>query len=752
MGTGIGRIRHLAPVLLIALMASSALSIAPTAAPVLQELPGLAVPSASAAGPGIDIGAATRYVVVPGKSVIRVTVDITAVNQRPNETSAGVVTRFYYNGVNLGIQPDAIHIAASQGGTAVRVTSTAHRRYKVATIHFRSNLYYGQTAKVRLTFDLPAGAPRSSSDVRVGPAFASFLAWAFGDHGTVRIEIPAGFDVTVTGAEPSTRTRKDGTKVLTDEPGSPGDWYAWIDARNDAGLTSEQLYLADGERITVRGWPEDSRWRKEVSSVLSDGVPRLVQLIGLPWPVHGALNVLEVYTPLLEGYAGFYDPARDEITISEDLDDVTIVHEASHAWFNDQLFTQRWITEGLADEYAARVLAATGAKPSAPDKVKPTDKAAFPLSTWGAPAPISDTESDAREQYGYAAAWTVVRQILAAAGEAGMRRVFLAAHDRTTAYVGGPAPEHTRLPNDWRRFLDLTEELGGATGVSDLMATWVLQPDQQGQLAARATARDEYHALVADGGPWSAPLVVRMSLDAWSFDTAESAIAEARTILDRRDTTASLAESMGLTPPSGLEGDYEAAFSVAALSDAAQLAATTESSLQAVSEAEDAAAAPRDWLVSLGLIGKEPDAWLAGARTDWEQGRLAAAADAAGLVVGTLAVAGDAGRGRAVLIACAIALVLLLISLLALLYRHRRRRRARMVAAAAPLPGAPVMGASMVAAPEPDAPPRPGATVMPPSAMAMPPGPPPPPGATGQPPADAPPAASAEDGRGEVGE
>jgi len=689
MGEGTRPVRHLATAGLIALLASLALLVAPAAAPALEGLPGLGVTTVRAAGPDIDIGAATRYVVVPAKSVIRVTVDITAVNRRPVQTSGGVVTRYYYDGVNLGVQPDATNFRATQDGVTVRVTNRAHRSYRLTTVYFRSNLYYGETAKVRLTFNLPAGAPRSASDVRAGPAFASFLAWAFGDHGTVRVEVPAGFAVTATGADLATRTRSDGTQVLTAEPSSPGDWYAWIDARNDDGLTSDQLYLVDGERITVRGWPEDNRWRKEVSSVLTDGVPRLAQLIGLPWPVRGALNVLEIHTPLLEGYAGFYDPARDEITISEDLDDLTIIHEASHAWFNDTLFTERWITEGLADEYAARVLVASGAEEPVPDTVKPTAKIAFPLVGWGAPAPISDTQSDAREQFGYDASWTVVRQVVASAGEDGMRRVFQAAHDRSTAYVGSGTPEQTRLPNDWRRFLDLTEELGGATGVADLMATWVVGPEQQAALAARATARSHYHALVADSGTWAAPVVVRVALDGWSFDTAESGIAVAASILGHRDATTTMAASLALTPPPGLERAYEGADTLSRLDAAAQLATMSESSLEAVAAAADAAAAPRDWLVTLGLVGKDPDTGLSDARADWQAGNLAAATDAAGLVVGTLAVAGDAGRGRAILIACSIALVLLLVSLLALAYRHRRRRRARMavvVAVAAPAP------------------------------------------------------------------
>ena len=66
--------------------------------------------------------------------------------------------------------------------------------------------------------------------------------------------------------------------------------------------------------IIVRGWPEDATWRREVGDVLTRGVPALVSLIGLPWPVAGPLSVVEVHTPLLEGYAGFYNPARSEIT------------------------------------------------------------------------------------------------------------------------------------------------------------------------------------------------------------------------------------------------------------------------------------------------------------------------------------------------------------------------------------------------------------------------------------------------------
>ena len=350
----------------------------PAAAPIAPFLAAIDAPVALAAD---DLGVTTkaRYVVVPQNGVIRVAVDVAVVNQKPNRVSGGVITRYFYDSVNLGVQVEATHLRATQDGAPVRVTSAVRRGFRLVTISFRNDIYVGETAHVRLQFDLPAGAPRSDSDVRVGPAFATFLAWAFGDRGSVRIDIPKAFDVDISGEDMEASTTAI-SKVFTATTNDALGWFAWVNARNDDGLTRERLDLADGEQVVVRGWPEDSRWRRRVSVILSDSVPDLVGRIGLPWPVDGPLNVLEVHTPLLEGYAGFYDPKSDEITISENLDDLTIVHEASHAWFNSRLFTDRWINEGLAEEYASQVLAAETRGKVDPAPVKRSAKVAFPLA------------------------------------------------------------------------------------------------------------------------------------------------------------------------------------------------------------------------------------------------------------------------------------------------------------------------------------------------------------------------------------
>ena len=606
--------------------------------------------------------------------MIRVTVDVTAVNRKPNAVNGGAITRYFYDGVNLGVQPEATHFRATQDGTAVKVATADRDGYRLVTVLFRRDIYYKETAKVRLTFDLPAGKPRSASDVRVGTAFATFVAWAFGDKGTVRVEVPKGFEVTASGSELTPSTGSDGQQVLTARTAASLDWYAWVNARNDEGLTREQLALAGGDRIVVRGWPEDPRWRDRVTSVLASAVPDLVKRIGLPWPVDGPLTVIEVYTPLLEGYAGLYDSATDQITISEELDDATIVHEASHAWFNARLFTERWINEGLAEEYASRVLAAGGGDAAAPDAVKRTAAAAFPLNEWPPPAPISDKASDAREEYGYDASWTVVRAILAETGEDGLRRVFRAADEGTTAYVGDATPERTSLPGDWRRFLDLTEEVGGATSATALITQWAAAPDAQASLTARVAARRDYHALVAAGGTWAAPVVVRLAMDAWAFDRAGEAMGGADAVLDRRDEMMLQAADEGLTPADTLEAAYEAAASAAALDDALALVDATATSLDEVAAARTAAEQPRDWLTSLGLDGEDPAAGLTAARVAWQAGDLEQATVLADQAVAALAAAPGNGRTR-VLVVGGGAVALVLVLGLAVVFARRRRRR-----------------------------------------------------------------------------
>ena len=649
-----------------------------------------------AAVDGLDVATAATYVLDPAAREVRVGVDITAVNRMTD--TAGL--RYYYPGVNLAVQPEASSITADQGGASDRTTTEPRTGYRLLAVQFHASLYEGEAAHVHLDYTLPAGAPRSASGVRVGAAYSTFVVWSFGDRGTVEVDAPSAFDVTTSGATLAESVGEGGQHVLAATVADPGSWYAWINARNDAALTTTTLELPGNEQVVVRAWPEDPTWRRRVAQVLTTGIPVLLSKVGLPWPVSGRLTVLEVSAALLEGYAGFNSASAHEITVSENLDPLTIIHEASHAWFNESLFADRWITEGLANEYAYRTLKAIGVSASGPADVRTTAAVAFPLDTWGSPAPIKTRTQDAHEQWAYDAAWTVIREVVTKVGEPGMSKVFAAAAAGTTAYVGTGTFEKAALPADWRRFVDLAEEVGGGTGVAEMIAPWVLTPAQRGELAQRAAARSAYHAVVSAGGGWAAPIVVRMDLDRWDFGAAGGGIAAASSVLGARDAIRRLAAAEGLAVPSSLQTAYEAAATVSALARAADDEARLREALDAVAAADAAAAAPRDGPVALGLLGADPAATLAAARSAWEAGDVTTATQDASAVAGQLAVAADAGRLRMVAIAAA----LLALALLAAVVRRRAshgRQTADASAEASAAPGAsdpyPILPASATA-------------------------------------------------------
>jgi hypothetical protein len=679
---------------LLALLLTVVAGLVPVVAPGMP-LPASLGPAVALAADDISVATASRYTVVPKAGRVRVVVDITAANEKPNKVTGGSVTRYFYDGVNLAIQPEARTVRATQDGRPVKVDVAKRKGYRLATILFRENLYYGETARIRLTFDLPGGKPRSESDIRVGSAFATFTAWAFGDRGSVRVEVPEGFRVEIVGADMDQETDAKGLQVWSATTTRPLDWYAWVTATNDEALTRDRLALEGGDEVVIRGWPEDKPWRSRVRGLLRDGVPALVDRIGLAWPVDGSLVISEVHTPLLEGYAGFYDPETDEITISEDLDDLTIIHEASHAWFNKSLFTERWITEGLADEYAARVLRSLDRGYPGPPAANPREKVAFPLSDWPPPAAIRDDESQDRESYGYAASWSLMRKIVNVVGEDGMRAAFAAAAAGTTAYPGEAPPERSRLPSDWRRFLDLVQgegEVADEAEVTDLVAKVALDDADRKLLPVRASARRAFAGLVEAGGEWAAPVVVRMAMDRWDFDGATVAMDLAADVLAVRDDIAAAAAAEDLEPAQGPEADYQDAGSVAELAVAEEDADRSLAVLQQVARASDIAEAPRDWFTEVGLDEADPASEVAVARAAWERADLEAAEIAAAGVVEQLRAAPEAGRTKVLTIGAGAGLALVILAAMAVIVVRRRSgtaRRSRAAATAAAGTGTP---------------------------------------------------------------
>ncbi len=603
-----------------------------------------------AADDALSLVSTSTYSLVPAKGLIHVAVDVTATNSKPNkveQTPNGTrTTRFFYDEARIAIQAEATAIRASAGKTKLATSVTPDAGFDVLKVTFANDLNYKQSTKFRIDYDLPGGAPRSDSDIRVGSAFATFYAWTFGDRGDVRIVIPAGFTVETTGSPVTTSVKGGVTTLAATGITDPNKWYVVVVADRHEALTQDRVDLAGGEHLVIRAWPEDTEWRTRVRDLLKIGLPVLVAKIGLDWPVTGSIEVAEVHTPLLEGYAGVFYTRENRIGVSEDLDELTIIHEASHAWFNSDLFVGRWIDEGFADEFASRVLDEVSNGGLEPDPLTPTSEGAVDLNTWEHPGRIGDEETSNREHFGYEASWTVIRALTKEIGEDSMRRVLATANARETAYAGAANPEKVTLQNDWRRFLDLLQGTGGSKSGEELFRRWIVSPAQEALLDARAQARTAYATLLDAGHGWLPGYVVRDPMGRWEYAAAGREMAKATEVLAIRDQIAASAAALRVSPPSSLREAYEGA--TKELDRVGELAASQLASATAVQAASERAAAERDLFTSIGLVGEDPASSLTAATAAFAAGDTVKADPTAASVVALIAGAADTGRTRVV--------------------------------------------------------------------------------------------------------
>ncbi len=664
-----------------------------------------AVGTVNAADDFLRLGADATYRVDPGDRLVRVRIDFDATNLRPNAVSRSslgtTTTRYYFDRIVFAVPAEARSLQATSAGGALTTSVRARDRYREVTVRF-PNLFYRASRAIRVEFTLPGGKPRSTSDIRVGSAFTTFTAWAWGDAGrsTVRIILPTGFDDAGYGEDIVQRTRPDQVEMSTGTIRRPDEWYRVVVADRPTALTDLRIEPG-GRGVVVKAWPEDTVWRDRVADVLDEGLPALEELVGLPWPVSGDLSVSEVHAPLLHGYAGFYDASTDEIAMSEDLDDHTILHEASHAWFNGDLIDDRWIDEGLAEYYADRVRQTLGlSNEFAPTVIEPTDAGAFPLNDWPDPARIDSAESDQKERFGYGAGYTVIRRIAEDIGDDGMKAVLAAANSGENPYAGDAGAEKTGADPDWRRFLDLVEEVGDTDTADDLFGRWVVTAEERGTLRTREDARDAYAALDAAGAEWAVPRGIRAYMSLWRFPDATKLIDEAEPVLARRDDLAAATADLQLASPSDLERPFEEAL---ASDDLGEVKATLEDRIEtagAIAQARDALAAERTPLVALGLAGATPDAGYEAARAAFESGDVAAATTASAATMSLLTGAESVGTTRAVVIGAVVVGLLLLLAVLIVVRRRRRRFAASGVTwASSTLPATPEPEAARPAVP-----------------------------------------------------
>lgn len=652
----------------------------------------LAAQPARAAGP-LRTQADATYTLDPDAGRVRVEIDVTQTNLKPSTASV----TYYYVSFGFALQPEARNVSVS-GGSAYRINTTKRKGFVEAVVHVSRALFYRQSTSFTIRYDLVGGKPRSSSPIRVGRAFATFAVWAWGDAGrsTVSVRTPAGFVTTAEGDRMTVGTAASGV-ALRAEPEDPARFYAIISSENVDAYGETRLSLGPGIEIVVRAWPEDAAWADTVADTLRDGVPELLRLIGLDWPVDDDLDVRERYTPSLEGYAGVFLTDEQRIEVSEDLDANVIVHEASHAWFNPDLFAERWIYEGLAQEYARLVLEAIGSEDGRTATKPALDHPGFAdLAYWTHPRVIRDQETDDAEQFGYDASHWVIHQIVEAAGVERMREAFASAEANRTAYPGDGDAE-TVLPNDgWMRLLDLVQPIDApdSEAVDRALRDYVLAPFGEDQLTDRGAARDAYRDLLHAGDGWVPPWFVRKPLGEWQFDDATERMAAATAVLGLRDEVADAADGLGLEPGDALELAYEGAQD--GFDGPTAIAEDQLDALAALAEARTKVDATPDLLTQLGLIGEAPRAPYEAGREAFEAGDLGEATRLAGVAAAIISGAAAVGQARLVaVVAGGLALLLLVLAIVLLRRRNRRRRLAQ----AGPPAGAPAETGAPAATP-----------------------------------------------------
>ncbi len=506
----------------------------------------------------------------------------------------------------------------------------------------------------------------------------AFPVWAYGTPGTggssASVRFPAGYRVSVAaGRLGRPVTAADGSISLSSGTlADPWSLSAYLVAERPGAFVESPLSVTTGAgtaTFTLRAWKGDRVWTTRTTNLLRRAVPALSRALGLAYPGTAPVVIEEVTPRALDGYGAVYDPAAGTIRLAYSASPAALIRAAAHLWLPATTFADRWIVEGLADRATASAAAELKVPAGLPVLGPSLAKAALPLNAWPAD-PGRTGDARATEAFGLAASGELFK--------------ILAGADRVSPLPGDPPgrrggrDRRGRLPpptrprprpvrwtgaacSTWSRTgAGWTPRTCGGSGWSDprrlpcstpgrpLGSTW--PPSRRGPVT---------------GG---SPTTSRRTIATWRFDQAEERMAEVGAALDARDRLAVAAALAGLEPPAKLRDAYLRSGPDASI----PVIDGARTIVEQITAAQDAGTASSTWLDRLGLLGQDPAARLADARSAWQAGDLEAAQTRATEAWQTWIGAADAGglRLRSVLA------VLILVTLGLVYLRVRARARA----------------------------------------------------------------------------
>ncbi len=525
---------------------------------------GLASP-ASATTEGLSFVEDTVFTVLDES--VRVDVVVTMINTTRDERRGNTIYYTYFDEFFVPVPIGATDVSIESRGRSLEPTyRPLDRDFELLTASLPSDLRAGESRAITISYSLPVGELRSEGLFLSNPAFHSFPLYSFSDPGTGSLELvtPTGAAMTEFGGALRVDRVTEGAVVWVPEMFDvPTEFFTYVTVRIDEALDSTDLTAA-GQDIVLESWPDDVEWVQFASETIMVGLPKLEELIGLDVPDQETLEVTESVTPYFYGYAGWYDPEETTIEVGNELDDSVMLHELSHAWFNAGLFSERWIAEGLAEEFTWQAQRDLGWETDPLPTEPRAGEGAQHLVDWGEPTDsLASAETfEAREACGYNASLWTMRRIVETAGLDAVQDAIGSAHRDEISYLGHAEPETVEPVDDWRRFLDLVSERSARLDVDealvDLFRDQVVAPEADDELADRAAARDAYADLVSHDVAWTASDGIRRALNDWRFDAATSEIIEATAVLDRYAEVSEMARLAGLELSDQAEQLYEA--------------------------------------------------------------------------------------------------------------------------------------------------------------------------------------------------
>lgn len=605
-----GRIRHVVAVVGVVLSLIST--------PVGATPAHVAAPAQSA--DGLDVAGTTTYRLDEAAGAVHVTVQVSITHTKAPEFLPYGTRSYYFDRYAVPALGPVVNARATRDGAPLTTSiETAGATVDAVVVNLSPALTYGNTQELVVEFELPTQPNGSDAATRVNAAFATWYVAAVGDSGaaTVVIDVPERFELEAVVSADVDEESAGGRSIYRFADLDEADAFFGVSARDDAALVKRTTSVGD-DSFEVQAWPGDEAWADFVLAAIDDGIPALTDWVGLDIDGEREIVVAESATPYLYGYAGWYSPADGRVEIGDDQDLHTILHELAHIWYHGELFTSRWVTEGLAELAANRAATAMGEEPLAIEPLDATRDGALPLSQWDDAAPSAESTAD--DPYGYQTAYALLAAIVDTVGDDELRSV-VARADADELPLAHDDGATARVTDD-RYFYDLLLTTPGVepTPIEELFDVYVWTDADRAAVAERRAAMDAYDLLVAAGDGWAAPLVVRSQIAAWRFDGLGPHVAAATDVLDARERLEAELAAIGLEATS-VRAAYEQAGSTRALERLLESLPDVTAAARRLTAAHDRVDSVST-VERLGLVGRDLDGRIADADVAFAAGDL----------------------------------------------------------------------------------------------------------------------------------